>query len=210
MRMDLRIRFAYGSLIPWVRRTKNGLTAVGGLDLLELRTPVELRGENFHTTAEFTVAAGEEVPFVLRWQPSFHPVRPRGDAIETVMDTASWWREWSSRCAYQGPYRDAVLRSLITLKAPTYRPSSGLLAVPTTSLSELPGGVRNWDYRFCWLRHATFALFALMLGGYPEEALEWRDWLVRAVAGKPSCPRSTLRGRAVFSATFPKRCLTPH
>lgn len=186
MRMDLCIRFAYGSLIPWVRRTKTGLTAVGGLDLLELQTPVELRGENFHTTAEFTVAAGEEVPFVLRWQPSFHPVRHPGDAIETVVDTGSWWREWSSRCAYQGPYRDAVLRSLITLKALTYRPSGGLLAAPTTSLPELPGGVRNWDYRFCWLRDATFALYALMLGGYLEEAREWREWLLRAVAGKPS------------------------
>ncbi|MGH7322732.1 MAG: glycoside hydrolase family 15 protein [Candidatus Rokuibacteriota bacterium] len=186
MRMDLCIRFAYGSLIPWVRRTKTGLTAVGGLDLLELQTPVELRGENFHTTAEFTVAAGEEVPFVLRWQPSFQPVRHPGDAIETVVDTGSWWREWSSRCAYQGPYRDAVLRSLITLKALTYRPSGGLLAAPTTSLPELPGGVRNWDYRFCWLRDATFALYALMLGGYLEEGREWRKWLLRAVAGKPA------------------------
>jgi GH15 family glucan-1,4-alpha-glucosidase len=186
MRMDLAIRFDYGSLIPWVRRTKDGLTAVGGLDLLHLRTPVALHGEGFRTVAEFTVAAGEEVPFLLRWQPSFQSMPEPADTCDTVADTEAWWRQWSSRCTYQGPYREAVLRSLITLKALTYRPSGGVLAAATTSLPERPGGVRNWDYRFCWLRDATFALYALMLGGYTEEARDWREWLLRAVAGKPS------------------------
>jgi GH15 family glucan-1,4-alpha-glucosidase len=186
MRMELAIRFDYGSLIPWVRRADEGLTAVGGLDLVRLRTPVALRGEQFQTVAEFTVAAGEEVPFELSWQLSYRPVPPHGDPIGRVEDTERWWREWSGRCTYDGPYRDAVLRSLITLKALTYRPSGGLLAAPTTSLPEKPGGVRNWDYRYCWLRDATFALYALMLGGYVEEARDWREWLLRAVAGAPS------------------------
>jgi GH15 family glucan-1,4-alpha-glucosidase len=186
MRMELTIRLAYGSLIPWVRRTDDGLTAVGGVDLVRLRTPLPLRGEDFRTVAEFTVANGDEVPFELSWQPSYRPVPPRGDPIGRVEDTERWWREWSGRCAFDGPYRDAVLRSLIVLKALTYRPSGGLLAAPTTSLPEKPGGVRNWDYRYCWLRDATFALYALMLGGYLDEARDWREWLLRAVAGAPS------------------------
>jgi GH15 family glucan-1,4-alpha-glucosidase len=186
MRMELAIRFDYGSLIPWVRRTDDGITAVGGVDLVRLRTPVALRGEDFRTVAEFTVARGEEVPFELSWQRSYRRVPPHGDPIGRVEDTERWWREWSSRCTFDGPYRDAVLRSLIVLKALTYRPSGGLLAAPTTSLPEKPGGVRNWDYRYCWLRDATFALYALMLGGYLDEARDWREWLLRAVAGAPS------------------------
>jgi GH15 family glucan-1,4-alpha-glucosidase len=186
MRMELTIRFDYGSLIPWVRRAEDGLTAVGGGDLVRLRTPVALRGEDFRTVSEFTVAAGQRVPFTLEWQPSYHPTPMRGDAEQSVEETARWWREWSQRCAYHGPYRDAVLRSLITLKALTYQPSGGLVAAPTTSLPELLGGVRNWDYRYCWLRDATFALYALMLGGYQEEARRWREWLLRAVAGAPA------------------------
>jgi GH15 family glucan-1,4-alpha-glucosidase len=186
MRMDLALRFAYGSLVPWVRRADDGVTAVGGVDLVRLRTPVALRGEGFQTVAEFTVTAGEEVPFELSWQPSYRPVAPRGDPIGRVEDTERWWREWSGRCTYDGLYRDEVLRSLIVLKALTYRPSGGLLAAPTTSLPEKPGGVRNWDYRYCWLRDATYALYALMLGGYTQEARDWREWLLRAVAGKPS------------------------
>jgi GH15 family glucan-1,4-alpha-glucosidase len=186
MRMELAIRFDYGSLIPWVRRTDDGLTAVGGVDLVRLRTPVALRGEDFRTVAEFTVANGEEVPFELSWQRSYRRVEPHGDPIGRVEDTERWWREWSSRCTFGGPYRDAVLRSLIVLKALTYRPSGGLLAAPTTSLPEKPGGVRNWDYRYCWLRDATFALYALMLGGYMDEARDWREWLLRAVAGAPA------------------------
>jgi len=186
MTMELVIRFGYGSVIPWVRKTDQGLTAVGGADLLRLETPVPLHGEDFHTVAEFTVNAGDEVPFCLEWQPSYRPVVRHQDPVRSVKETEEWWREWSGRCAYTGEYKDAVVRSLITLKALTYRPSGGLLAAATTSLPEQPGGVRNWDYRYCWLRDATFTLYALMLGGYTEEARDWREWLVRAVAGAPS------------------------
>jgi GH15 family glucan-1,4-alpha-glucosidase len=186
MRAEFAIRFDYGSLIPWVRRTEDGFTAVGGVNLIHVRTPVPLRGENLHTVGEFTVSPGEHVPFTLEWQRSYQPSAAREDPERSVAATERWWREWSDRCAFQGPYRDAVVRSLITLKALTYRPSGGVLAAATTSLPERLGGVRNWDYRFCWLRDATFTLYALMLGGYTQEASDWRDWLLRAVAGEPS------------------------
>ena len=186
MRMDLTIRLNYGSLVPWVRRADDGITAIGGMDLLRLRTPAPLRGENLRTVSDFSVAAGQQVPFRLSWQPSHLPIAPAGDPLEDLRATEDWWREWSGRCTFAGPYRDAVLRSLIVLKALTYRPTGGLLAAPTTSLPEMPGGVRNWDYRYCWLRDATFALYALMLGGYTEEAEAWRAWLLRAIAGSPS------------------------
>jgi GH15 family glucan-1,4-alpha-glucosidase len=186
MRLELIIRFDYGSSIPWVRRIPDGITAVSGPNLVWLKTPVALRGEDFRTVAEFTVTAGERVPFTLFWQPShLRPIAVEEDE-KTVELTAGWWRAWSDRCTYQGAYRDAVVRSLITLKALTYRPTGGLVAAPTTSLPEHLGGVRNWDYRFCWLRDATFTLYALMTGGYKEEARAWREWLLRAVAGKPS------------------------
>jgi GH15 family glucan-1,4-alpha-glucosidase len=186
VRTELTIRFDYGSLIPWVRRTGDGLTAVGGVNLIRVRTPVPLRGENLHTVGEFVVSPGERVPFTLEWQRSYRPAALPEDPERSIEATERWWREWSDRCAYRGPYRDAVVRSLITLKALTYRPSGGLLAAATTSLPERLGGVRNWDYRFCWLRDATFTLYALMLGGYTEEASDWREWLLRAVAGEPS------------------------
>ena len=186
MRMDLAIRFDYGSLVPWVRRTDEGLSATGGANTLRLITPVELRGENLRTVADFTVAAGERVPFTLVWQRSYAWPAARLDPERSIDATEHWWREWSHRCAYEGPYRDAVVRSLITLKALTYRPSGGVLAAPTTSLPERLGGTRNWDYRYCWLRDATFTLYALMLGGYSAEAVEWREWLLRAVAGEPA------------------------
>jgi GH15 family glucan-1,4-alpha-glucosidase len=186
MEMDLVIRFAYGSLVPWVRRTDDGLVAVGGPDLVRLQTPAALTNHDFHTTAAFTVRAGQRVPFTLVWHPSHLPYPTIADAEHGLAETEAWWRKWSDRCQYAGEYADAVRRSLVTLKALTYQPTGGLVAAPTTSLPELPGGVRNWDYRYCWLRDATFALYALMIGGYSEEAAAWRQWLVRAVAGRPS------------------------
>jgi GH15 family glucan-1,4-alpha-glucosidase len=189
MRLELTIRLAYGSLIPWVRRAEDGILAVGGPDALRLRTPVELRGEDFKTVADFAVSAGQRVPFTLTWFPSHRPEPAPMNALDAVEGTTRWWQDWSGRCSFAGPWREAVVRSLITLKALTYAPTGGLVAAPTTSLPEQLGGVRNWDYRYCWLRDATFALYALMIGGYVEEARAWREWLLRAVAGQPSQAR---------------------
>ena len=186
MQMQLIMRFDYGSIIPWVRRIERGIRAVAGPDTLILQTPVELCNQDFKTEAEFTVSEGERVPFVLMWHPSHEAAPVMADAEETIAHTEQWWREWSGRCTYEGPWKPAVVRSLITLKALTYAPTGGIVAAPTTSLPERLGGVRNWDYRYCWVRDATFALYALMLGGYIEEACAWREWLLRAVAGKPS------------------------
>ena len=183
LRMDLRIRFDYGSLVPWVRRRGEDLHAIGGPDSLWLRTPIHTRGEDLTTVAEFTVAAGEQVPFVLTWQASHLP-RPRLiDPFKAIDDTEAWWAQWAGRIAYDGGWRDAVVRSLLTLKALTYHPTGGIGAAPTTSLPEQLGGVRNWDYRYCWLRDATFTLSALMGCGLVSEAKAWREWLLRAVAG---------------------------
>jgi GH15 family glucan-1,4-alpha-glucosidase len=186
MRMQLIIRFDYGSIIPWVRRIAGGIRAVGGPDTLIFKTPIDLRSENFRTEAQFTVSEGQRVPFVLTWHPSHEPEPEMIDADAIIAATDEWWREWSGRCTYAGPWREAVVRSLITLKALTYAPTGGIVAAPTASLPECLGGVRNWDYRYCWVRDATFTLYALMLGGYIEEACAWREWLLRAVAGKPS------------------------
>ena len=186
MRLELVIRPDYGSVVPWVRRTHDGLLAVAGPSALRLRTPVALRGEDYRTVADFTVGQGERVPFTLTWSPSYEPEPPAPEPDEAIQHTEAWWREWSTRCAYDGEWREAVVRSLITLKAMTYAPTGGLVAAVTTSLPERLGGVRNWDYRYCWLRDATFALYALMTGGYVEEARSWREWLVRAVAGRPA------------------------
>ena len=186
MRMQLIIRFDYGSIIPWVRRTDKGIRAVAGPDTLILQTDAALRGEGLTTTAEFTVSEGERIPFVLMWHPSHEPTPPMIDAEETITHTERWWQDWSNRCTYDGPWREAVVRSLITLKALTYAPTGGIVAAPTTSLPEKLGAVRNWDYRYCWLRDATFTLYALIHGGYTEEADRWRQWLLRAVAGNPS------------------------
>jgi len=187
MRMQLIIRFDYGSIVPWVRRAEGGgIWAIAGPDALALDTPVETRGEDLTTVAEFAVSAGERVPFVLHWHPS-HATRPeRIDAERAISSTERWWQTWSSRCSFQGPWRDPVVRSLITLKALTYAPTGGIVAAPTTSLPEQLGGTRNWDYRFCWLRDATFTLYALMISGFADEARAWREWLLRAVAGDPS------------------------
>src|SRR5262249_31874544 len=143
-------------------------------------------GENLTTVADFTVAEGERVPFVLTWHPSHRPAPPRIDAEQALRDTEAWWKEWAGRCTYQGEWPEAVLRSLITLKALTYAPTGGIVAAATTSLPEQLGGVRNWDYRYCWVRDATFTLYALASAGYQEEARDWLEWVLRAVAGKSS------------------------
>jgi GH15 family glucan-1,4-alpha-glucosidase len=186
MNLELVIRFDYGSVVPWVRRTDHGISAIAGPDMLRLRTDVPLQGENLKTIATFTVAEGEKVSFDLTWYPS-HRIEPLPVNIdEAIQNTQDWWREWSDRCSYQGKWRNAVLRSLITLKALTFLPTGGIVAAPTTSLPELLGGVRNWDYRFCWVRDATLTLQSLLDAGYHDEAREWREWLLRAVAGSPS------------------------
>jgi GH15 family glucan-1,4-alpha-glucosidase len=184
MRTELIIRFEYGSIVPWVRRQDGGIVAIAGPDALRVRSDVELHGKDFRTLGEFTVSAGQRIGFNLTWHPSYKPPPPPIDAEAAVRATQDWWRKWSSRCAYQGDWRDTVLRSLITLKALTYAPAGGILAAPTTSLPERLGGVRNWDYRYCWVRDATFTLYALLHSGYHEEASAWREWLLRAVAGK--------------------------
>jgi GH15 family glucan-1,4-alpha-glucosidase len=187
MWMQLIVRFDYGSIVPWVLQTHHALLAVAGPDALCLRTPVPTRGEGLTTVAEFAVGAGERVPFVLTWFPSHRGELPDPlDAAQALADTCQFWRDWSSRCTYQGEYRDAVVRSLLVLKALTYAPTGGIVAAATTSLPERIGGVRNWDYRYCWLRDATFALHALGSAGYIDEAAAWRTWLLRAVAGDPA------------------------
>ena len=187
MQMELVMRFDYGSIVPWVRRLEHGegITAVGGPDALCLRTSVPLDGADFRHRASFEVAAGEKVPFVLTWYPSHESPPKPVDAEQAVADTEQWWRDWAGQCTYEGEWRDAVVRSIITLKALTYAPTGGIVAAVTTSLPEHLGGVRNWDYRFCWLRDATFTLYSMMVCGYVEEAKAWRNWLLRAVAGSP-------------------------
>ena len=185
MRMELVVRFDYGSVTPWVRREGDGLSAIGGPDGLRLYTPVRLQGKDWATTAEFDMVEGDEVPFVLTWHPSNQPAPATPiDASRAVAATEAWWRRWSAKCSYEGEWQEAVVRSLITLKALTYAPTGGIVAAPTTSLPEHIGGQRNWDYRYCWLRDATFTLAALIQSGYREEATAWRQWLLRAVAGR--------------------------
>lgn len=187
MRMDLVIRFDYGHVVPWIRRSDYGLIAVAGPDTLCLSTPVNMRGEQWSTVAEFEVAAGDRVPFVLNHVASHQlPGAVRSESDRALAKTESFWRNWIDRCSYRGPYEAAVRRALITLKALTYAPTGGIVAAATTSLPESIGGVRNWDYRYCWLRDATFTLQALLGTGYIEEAKAWREWLVRAVAGDPA------------------------
>ncbi len=186
MRLDLVIRFDNGRLLPWVRQRDGALTAIAGPDALCVRGDLEMRGEDLATVGDFTVASGERRALVATWFPSHEAVPAAIDPEWSLRDTESWWCDWSSRCTYQGPWREAVLTSLMVLKALTYGPTGGIVAAPTTSLPEWPGGVRNWDYRFCWLRDATMTLYALMLTGYTEEAAAWREWLLRAAAGDPA------------------------
>jgi GH15 family glucan-1,4-alpha-glucosidase len=186
MRMELVIRFDFGSIVPWVRNLgKNTLLAVGGPDALELLSPVPTRGEGMTTVAEFDVSAGQSVPFLLTWHASHEEAPLPADPLKQLHETERYWQKWCDHCSYEGEWRDAVVRSLLTLKALTYAPTGGIVAAVTTSLPECIGGVRNWDYRYCWVRDATLCLYALLQGGYHEEAKAWRDWLLRSVAGSP-------------------------
>ncbi|MDX3074448.1 glycoside hydrolase family 15 protein [Streptomyces sp. MI02-7b] len=185
---ELRLRFDYGHVVPWMRRSEGHRVAIAGPDSVWLRSEplVHMYGKDFATCADFTVAQGERIALTLTWHPS-HERRPRAiDPYEALRQSVRDWETWSAQCCYDGPWRDAVLRSLITLKALTYAPSGGIVAAATTSLPEEIRGVRNWDYRFCWLRDATLTLNVLVATGYLKEAYRWRDWLLRAVAGDPA------------------------
>jgi GH15 family glucan-1,4-alpha-glucosidase len=186
MRMEFVLRFNYGASVPWVSRLPDdSLRAIAGPDMTVLRTKVPLRGEGLTTTARFTVEAGASIPFVLTYGSSYHEVPPPIDAAAMLEATETFWRQWARGCSFSGEWSDAVVRSLITLKALIYAPTGGIVAAPTTSLPERLGGERNWDYRICWLRDATLTLLALMNANYFEEAEAWRHWLQRAVAGSP-------------------------
>jgi GH15 family glucan-1,4-alpha-glucosidase len=188
MRSELSLRFDYGSVVPWVRRVDGHRVGIAGPDSVWLRSvpAMPMYGKDMRTYADFTVSAGDRTAFVLTWHPS-HEKRPRRvDPYQALETSLQDWAEWSAQCRYDGPWRSAVLRSLITLKALTYAPSGGIAAAATTSLPEEIGGVRNWDYRYCWLRDAALTLNSLVAGGYLQEANAWREWLLRAVAGDPA------------------------
>ena len=187
MSCEIALRFDYGSTVPWVTRLDDGgLRAIAGPDMAVLRTPVELRGQDLKTVGKFVVSEGETVPFVLSYGRPYRdaPAAPI-DPMAALSDTEAFWCDWSRHCRDTGKWSPIVRRSLITLKALTYRPTGGIAAAPTTSLPEQLGGARNWDYRYCWLRDATFTLLSLMNGGFYESARNWREWLLRAVAGSP-------------------------
>ncbi len=185
MRMELALRFDYGLSVPWVtkRQGGNGIVAIAGPEMVVLRAPVELRGEDMQTVADFTVAEGERLHFVMTHCASHQPRPAMPDGDDALFDTEEFWAAWSQRMTYDGPYADAVKRSLLTLKCLTYAPTGGIVAAPTTSLPEQLGGTRNWDYRYCWLRDATITLFAFMGAGFTDEAASWADWLHRSIAG---------------------------
>jgi GH15 family glucan-1,4-alpha-glucosidase len=188
MRSELVIRFDYGHIVPWVRRIDDTRYAVAGPDALCFRTPAHTRGENMRTLSEFTIEEGERVPFVLTWYPSHETEPARIEPEVALAETESFWREWNARRTVEVPpeWRDVLHRSLMVLKALTYAPTGGIVAAPTTSLPEWIGGVRNWDYRYCWLRDATLTLLALLQAEHVDEALDWRAWLLRAIAGDPA------------------------
>ncbi|MFH9611687.1 glycoside hydrolase family 15 protein [Streptomyces sp. NPDC017448] len=185
MRSELRMRFSYGRVTPWVHKVDNRTVAVAGPDSVWLDTEAETYGKNLTTYSDFTVGPGERVAFTISWQPSHHGPPALPEPENSLEATELFWREWVDQCTYHGPYREAVVRSLITLKALTYAPTGGIVAAPTTSLPEEIGGVRNWDYRYTWLRDAAITLSSLLRTGYREEARAWREWLLRAVAGDP-------------------------
>ena len=186
MRSELVIRLDFGRIVPWVRRVDGALVAIAGPDALCFRTPVETYGENMTTVSNFTVSPGDRVPFVLTWFPSHEQLPDEIDPEQALADTEEYWLSWADGCTHTGDYHDEIHQSLLVLKALTYAPTGGIVAAPTTSLPEHIGGVRNWDYRFCWLRDATLTLLAMLRSGYRDEAIMWRDWLLRAVAGDPA------------------------
>lgn len=187
MRTEIVLRFDYGRSIPWVRQHLGGPVAVAGPNAIQFITPVVLRGTpDMTTVGEFMVEAGETVPFTMSWYPSHHNAFRHRDPYETLLGTETRWHDWSSHCALQGLWREAIIRSLITLRMLTYSPTGGIVAALTTSLPEWIGSVRNWDYRFCWIRDATLTLYALLSSGYRNEARAWREWLMRAAAGHPA------------------------
>jgi GH15 family glucan-1,4-alpha-glucosidase len=186
MGTELILRFGYGAIVPWVTRLEDGaLRAIAGPDMMILRTPVQLRGVDMTTVGEFTIHKDDTIPFVLNYYRSHRPVHTPLDPTAALQETETFWRDWSAKCRSAGPWTEAVVRSMITLKALTYAPTGGMVAAPTTSLPEQLGGERNWDYRYCWLRDATLVLLGAMNAGFFDEAQAWREWLLRAVAGSP-------------------------
>ena len=186
MHTELILRFGYGAIVPWVTRLEDGaLRAIAGPDMMILRTPVQMRGVDMTSVGEFTVFKDDTIPFVLNYYRSHRPLHTPIDPTAALQDTETFWREWSAKCRPAGPWTDAVVRSMITLKALIYEPTGGMVAAPTTSLPEQLGGERNWDYRYCWLRDATLVLLGAMNAGFFDEAQAWREWLLRAVAGSP-------------------------
>jgi GH15 family glucan-1,4-alpha-glucosidase len=186
MRAELILRFGYGAIVPWVSRLETGaLRAIAGPDMVIVNTPVHLRGEDMTTVGDFVINRDETIPFVLSYLPSHKPLDEPFDPMRALSDTETFWRDWSAKCRPAGPWTEAVVRSMITLKALTYAPTGGMVAAPTMGLPEQIGGTRNWDYRYCWLRDATLVLIGAMSAGFFEEAQAWREWLLRAVAGSP-------------------------
>jgi GH15 family glucan-1,4-alpha-glucosidase len=185
VRMEMALRFDYGLTVPWVTRIPGGVRAIAGPNLATLRASVPMNGENMKTVADFTVGKGDRVTFSLTYGLSYKRNPAKIDPVQTLNEADTLWRHWSARLKYKGEYRDVIERSLITLRALIYRPTGGIVAAVTTSLPECIGGVRNWDYRYCWLRDATLTLLALVNGGYMNEAIAWQDWLLRALAGSP-------------------------
>jgi GH15 family glucan-1,4-alpha-glucosidase len=186
MHMEATFRFDYGSVMPWVTSKPGGLRAIAGPDAIKLRTEVAMRGEDFATKADFAIGEGQRIPFTLTYYPSHEWEPGNKHPLHMLTETEAWWREWAGHCNVEEPWREPVMRSLITLKALTYGPTGGIVAASTTSLPEKIGGERNWDYRICWLRDSTFTLYALSIAGYWEEAKAWRQWLLRAIAGEPA------------------------